>query len=170
LICDLGAADHALVVRRKRKTEGVGTAKLTPTQATGGEEPEVILDFLFDRGLLHVEVANVSDLAAYDVSMKFKRSFKGLGGACDMTKLPLFQRLRFLAPRKRIQAFLDQSAAYFARGERVLIEASISYADREGRSYRRQVTHDLSIYKDLAYAVEPGSVASVLPVKAIAKP
>lgn len=134
-----------------------------------GAEPEVILDFLFDRGLLHLEVANISDVPAYEVAIKFKRHFRGLGGTCDMTKLPLFQHLRFLAPRRRIQAFLDHSAAYFARGERTLIEASISYQDREGRAYQRRVTHDLSIYRELAHVVEPGDKGPALLPNSITK-
>jgi hypothetical protein len=117
--------------------------------------PDVIVDFLFDQGLFHVEVANITDAPAYDVSVKFTPAFRGLGGTCPVSTLQLFRLIRFLAPRRRIRTFLDTSPAYFAREEPEVVTARISFTDASGRFYRRQIVHDLNIYKGLAYVVTP---------------
>jgi hypothetical protein len=122
--------------------------------------PEVIVDFIFERGLLHVAVANLSALAAYNVVVKFDRPFHGLGGEREMSSLRLFKRIDFLAPHKRIEAFLDSSAAYFARREPTRLRASITYRDGTGRVHERKIQHDLSIYKDLAYLTPLAASAS----------
>ena len=118
------------------------------------DRPEVIVDFVFDRGLLHVAVANVSDVAAYTVCVTFDKSFRGLGGECEVSSLPLFRRLRFLAPRKRIETFLDSSSAYFQRREPTRIAALVTYRDAARHAYERRIVHDLSIYKDVSYLVQ----------------
>ena len=115
--------------------------------------PEVIVDFRFDDGLLFVEVANIGVLPAYDVSVAFEPGFRGLGGTCEIHALPLFHRLAFLAPGRRINAFLDSSAAYFARDEPERIKAVVAYRDPQGQTRRSVVRHDLSIFRSLPYVV-----------------
>lgn len=117
--------------------------------------PEVIVDFIFERGLLHVAVANVSALPAHNVVVKFDRPFHGLGGKLEMSSLRLFKRINFLAPQKRIETFLDSSAAYFDRREPTQLRALITYRDGAGRRHERKIQHDLSIYKGLAYLTRP---------------
>ena len=119
------------------------------TEARG--RPEVIVDFLFDHGLFHVAVANVGDAPAYQVAVKFDKKFHGLGGGREVSALPLFRRIQFLAPHKRIETFLDSSSAYFQRREPTRITALINFRDASRRRFERSVTHDLSIYKDVAY-------------------
>jgi hypothetical protein len=119
-----------------------------------------MVDFIFERGLLHVAVANISAMPAYDVVVKFDRPFHGLGGEREMSSLRLFRRIDFLAPHKRIETFLDSSTAYFSRREPTRLRASITYRDGAGRVHERQIQHDLSIYKDLAYLTPPAAWAS----------
>ncbi|MGQ0649620.1 MAG: hypothetical protein ACT4P7_18865 [Gemmatimonadaceae bacterium] len=131
--------------------------RTTKARATGRPDerdpPEVIVDFLFDHGLFHVAVANVSDVAAFQVSVEFDPAFRGLGGEREVSSLPLFRGIEFLAPRKRIETFLDSSSAYFDRREPRRISAVVSYRDARQRGYTRRIVHDLSIYEDVSYVV-----------------
>src|SRR6478752_3953422 len=45
------------------------------------DEPEVILDIVFEDGLLFAAVRNISARPAYRVSIGFDKGFTGLGGA-----------------------------------------------------------------------------------------
>jgi hypothetical protein len=116
--------------------------------------PRVIVDFEFERGLLSVVVRNLGDDSALDVKVQFDKVFNGLGGTREMNGLALFSKLRFLAPGKEIRTLLDSSAAYFARKEPTLLTATVSYRTRGGERRRDALTHDLSIYRDLAYLPE----------------
>lgn len=79
------------------------------------EDPEVIVDFVFEDGLLFVSLRNIGSRPAYAVSTRFDKPFRGLHGTRTISELRLFRRLEFLAPGREIRAFLDSSAAYFAR-------------------------------------------------------
>ena len=114
-------------------------------------DPEVILDVVFDRGLLFLVVANLGDRPAHRVRVKFAERFSGIGGARRIDRLTLFRRLEFLAPRKSIEVFLDRSASYFARDEPTSLTASISWRTPEGERQASTVHHDLEIYRDLGY-------------------
>ena len=117
-------------------------------------EPQVIVDFTFERGLLWVVLRNLGERPALDVKVEFDKPFKGLGGGREMNRLALFSKLRFLAPAKEIRTLLDSSAAYFARKEPALLTATVSYRTVAGERRRHAITHDLSIYRDLAYVPE----------------
>ena len=114
-------------------------------------DAEVILDIVFDHGLLFLVVANLGDRPAHTVRIKFDRPFAGLGGAKKMHRLALFRRLEFLAPRKAIEVFLDRSASYFARDEPTQLTAAISWRTPEGARRSTTVHHDLEIYRDLGF-------------------
>ncbi len=117
--------------------------------------PEVIVDFVFERGLFHVAVANISDHPAYRVQARFKPPFRGLGGSVEVSSLAMFRGIEFLAPHKRIETFLDTSGAYFARREPHRISVHVTYADAAGQEFVREIVHDLGIYEDIAYVVSP---------------
>ena len=114
-------------------------------------EAEVILDVVFDHGLLFLVVENLGDRPAHVVRVKFDKSFSGVGGAKQMQRLALFRKLEFLAPRKAIEVFLDRSAAYFARDEPTQLTAAISWRTPEGARRSTTVHHDLEIYRDLGF-------------------
>src|SRR5262245_51567461 len=118
---------------------------MTPTRRA--IRPEVIVDFVFDEGVLFVAVANIGERPARKVSVAFDPAFTGAGGAC-VSSLPLFRHIEFLAPRKTITTLLDSSAEYFRRGEPTQIAARISYADSGKTRYRETIRHDLGIYRD----------------------
>jgi ABC-type sugar transport system permease subunit len=48
----------------------------------------------------------------------------------------------------------DSSAAYFGRQEPTLLTATVAYRTVAGERRKHTITHDLSIYRDLAYVPE----------------
>ena len=116
-----------------------------------GRRPEVIVEFLFDRGLLFISVNNIGERAAVNVSVKLDQKLTGLGGSKEISKLALFRSLQFLGPQREIVTFLDSSASYFRRQQPVNISARISYQDAESRQYEEAVRHNLEVFRELVY-------------------
>ena len=114
-------------------------------------EADVILDVVFERGLLFLVLENLGDRPAHGVRIKFGERFSGVGGEKRIDRLALFRRLEYLAPRKTIEVFLDRSAAYFAREEPTTLTAAVSWRTSEGERRRATIVHDLEIYRDLGY-------------------
>lgn len=112
-------------------------------------EGEVILDVVFDRGLLFLVLANLGDRPALAVRVKFEQRFGGVGGGKRIDRLALFRKLEFLAPHKEIEVFLDRSADYFARAEPTTLAAAITWRTPAGERRRSTIVHDLEIYRDL---------------------
>ena len=119
-------------------------------------ESNVIVDFIFEEGVLYVTVTNIGERPALKVSCRFEPGFRGLGGSADISRLPLFRNIEYLAPRKEIRTLVDSSAAYFARKEPTKLQVTVTYRDESGTRHQTAIAHDLGIYRDLAYVV-PGS-------------
>lgn len=115
------------------------------------DDGEVIVDVVFERGLLFLAVANLGDRPAHSVRVKFEQRFSGVGGAKRIDRLALFRKLEFLAPRKSIEVFLDRSDAYFARGEPTELSARVTWRTPDGARRAATIVHDLEIYRDLGY-------------------
>lgn len=113
--------------------------------------PDVILDVIFEDGLLFLAVENIGNTPAVDVSVKFGKPLIGVEGTREISALPLFRRITFLAPHRQIRAYLDSSASYFARRGSKLIEVTILFRDRANERFTSVIRHDLGIYKDLGY-------------------
>jgi hypothetical protein len=113
--------------------------------------PEVILEFLFDRGVLSVSVRNIGTRAAMKVAISFDRSFTGLGGAKEISSLPLFRNVEFLGPAREIVTLLDTSASYFNRKQPTTIAARVTYLDADDRKYETTIHHDLEIFRELSW-------------------
>ena len=113
--------------------------------------PDVIVDFIFEDGLLFVAVANIGSQPAQRVHVAFDPPFKGLGGDVSIPELPLFRNIEFLAPSRSIRTLLDSSAAYFTRREPEQVTATISYYDRSGQQFSCAIKHDLAIYRDITF-------------------
>lgn len=118
--------------------------------------PEVIVEFLFDRGLLSISVRNIGTRAALKVAVSFDRRFSGLGGAKDISSLALFRGIEFLGPDREIVTLLDTSESYFRRKQPTRVSAQVSYLDSEKRSYQTTIDHNLEIFRDLSW-VEPAA-------------
>jgi hypothetical protein len=113
---------------------------------------DVIVDFIFEDGVLFVALSNLGARPARNVSVAFEPKFHGADGL-NVASMALFKNVEFLAPHKTITTLLDSSAAYFARGEPTRIAATISYVSADGTKCRETIHHDLEIYRDLAYRV-----------------
>ena len=115
------------------------------------KKPEVIVDFIFDNGLLYISVKNIGALPAFKVSTKFDTEIVGVAGEKRISELALFKCLEFLPPQKEIRTFLDSSASYFGRNEPVMISTKISYEDSRKKRYLIKIDHNLEIYKEIGY-------------------
>lgn len=111
----------------------------------------VVLDVIFEDGLLFLAVANCGDAPARQVSVRFDRPLPGVEGRIDVAALALFRNIEFLAPRKSIRTFLDSSAGWFARGAPTRFVARVAYLDAAGRRRGTTIAHDLEIYRDIGY-------------------
>ena len=117
--------------------------------------PDVIVDFVFEDGMLFVAVQNIGSQPALRVHVAFDPPFKGIGGTASIPELPLFRNIEFLAPSRSICTLLDSTAAYFARKEPEQITATTSYSDRSGQKFSCTIRHDLAIYRDIAFIPKP---------------
>jgi hypothetical protein len=110
----------------------------------------VVVDVVFECGVLYLELANLADRPALNVTCSFDPPVVDVHGR-DVAKLPLFRRVEFLGPRRRIRTLLDSSPGYFAREPAMRVTISVEY-ERPGEERRTtQVTHDLEIFRELAY-------------------
>jgi len=112
---------------------------------------DVIVDVEFDDGVFFLVVRNIGSAPATTVQCKFEQRFFGLGGATEMSALPLFRKIEFLAPGREIRTLLDTSAAYFARKEPAKLAVAVTWRDDGGERRQRTIVHDLSIYRSIAY-------------------
>jgi len=147
-------------MRKKSPSGQQVTAKLEDDSS----RPEVIVDFVFERGVFHLAVENIGTAPAYRVAVKFDREFHGQGGRQEMSGLRLFRCIEFLPPHRRIETLLDTSSAYFQRREPTRLTTTISFRDACRRLHQRRIVHDLSIYKDVSYLLKPiGMNSPVVP-------
>lgn len=113
--------------------------------------PDVILDFIFDDGLLFMSINNIGDKPAYKVAVEFDCKIYGLGGVKEVSALPLFRNIEFLAPQKQIVTFLDHSHSYFNGKQPTKISARISFLDSAERNHVVTINHDLEIYREIGF-------------------
>jgi hypothetical protein len=122
-----------------------------PGTAVGRWQGTVIVDVIFEDGLLFLTVENIGAAPVRRVSVSFDRALPGVGGRVDVAALALFGNIEFLAPRKSIRTFLDTTASWFARGAPVRFAARVAYMDAAGRRRVATIAHDLEIYRDIGY-------------------
>ena len=132
-------------------------ANLEQGDDSRGGRPEVILEILFDRGLLFLCVNNIGDRPATKVSVRFNKKILGPDGSKDISALPLFRNIEFMGPGREITTLLDTTSSYFKRKQPTAISVQVSYSDAEGRSFEATINHDLEIYRDLAFVTSSRS-------------
>lgn len=136
--------------RKSQKAISKKPARIS-TSDVGRGRPEVIVEFLFDRGLLYISVNNIGDRPATNVSVKFNKKILGINGTKEISALALFKNIAFLGPRREIVSLLDSSSSYFKRKQPTKISALVAYRDLEKRTYEVTINHDLEIYRELAF-------------------
>lgn len=120
-------------------------------QTDGVFRLSVIVDIVFEDGLLFISVKNMSDEPAFKVSAKFDKKIVGVDGRKEISSLPLFRNIEFLAPHKEIRTFLDSSRSYFARRQPDKISVKVSYRNKEAELVTGTINHDLGIYREIGY-------------------
>lgn len=140
----------------KREVKGEMRLK---SPARGGTNPDpdpyVIVDFVFDRGALFIEIENIGRRPAFAVRVDFSHKLIGVGGTVEVSALPLFRALEFLPGGKKITTFLDTSESYFAREQPLQITTRVSYRDAREIKLKQTIGHNLEIYRNIGYAVLP---------------
>jgi len=129
--------------------------KQAPAVISARARPEVILEILFERGLLYLSVRNIGEAPAVGVSVTFPKKLLGLGGTRDVSAQALFRNLEFLGPGREIATFLDSSHSYFSRRQPTKLAAKVAYGDLEGRRYAVTIRHDLGVFRDLVFVERP---------------
>lgn len=124
-------------------------------RAASGTQSLVIVDFVFDRGLLFIAIRNIGQEPAYAVRVAFSAPLRGLEGTKDVSAQALFHRLEFLPPGKQIVTFFDTSASFFRSDQST--QVTITVTCRTARGARRTATihHDLEIYRDIGFVDGP---------------
>jgi hypothetical protein len=110
----------------------------------------VVVDVAFDGGVLYLELANLSERPALNVSCHFDPPLIDLQGR-DVSKLRLFRHVEFLGPGRRIRTLLDSSAGYFGREAPTGVTIAVEYERPDGPRQTTKLAHDLEIFRDLAY-------------------
>lgn len=142
----IGSAASALGASSSGSTGGsTSAAKVLPN-------PYVIVDFLFDRGLLLICVKNTSTVPAFDIHVTFSHKLMGAEGTVNISALPLFTALSFLPPGKEIATIVDTSATFFLSGQPTVFATQITYLDFANVPYSHSITHNLEIYRNIGYA------------------
>jgi hypothetical protein len=110
----------------------------------------VVVDVVFETGVLYLELANLADRPALNVACTFEPPLTDAAGR-EISELALFRRLGFLAPRRRIRTLLDSSASYFARAVAGRVAVSVEYERPGGERRTTRVVHDLEVFRELAF-------------------
>jgi len=110
----------------------------------------VVVDVVFEDGVLYLELVNLEDRPALNVACSFDPPLVDAEGR-DVSKLRLFWRVEFLGPRRRIRTLLDSSAGYFGRKAATRVTIAVEY-ERPGEPRREStVVHDLELFRELAH-------------------
>jgi hypothetical protein len=118
----------------------------------GAVDEGVVVDVVFEDGVLYLELANLADRPALDVRCSFDPPLVDVEGR-DVSELRLFRGTRFLGPRRRIRTLLDSVAGWFGRKGAARVTVAVEY-QRPGEPRRAtEVTHDLELYRELAYRI-----------------
>ncbi|MBZ5546437.1 MAG: hypothetical protein LAO22_00540 [Acidobacteriia bacterium] len=122
-------------------------------KAAPDPDPYVIVDFVFDRGLLSIAIKNIGSRPAFGVRVEFSHKLMGVEGTVEVSALPLFSALEFLPGGKEISTFLDSSASYFRSQQPEQITTRISYQDARGGRFTNAIHHNLEIYRAIGYGM-----------------
>jgi hypothetical protein len=118
----------------------------------GAPDDGVVVDVVFEDGVLHLELVNLADRPALNVACSFDPPLVDVEGR-DVSQLRLFRAMEFLGPARRVRTLLDSLAGHFARDGAPRFTAVVAY-ERPGQPRREtKVTHDLELYRELVYRV-----------------
>ena len=115
------------------------------------DDDGVIVDVVCEDGVLYLELANLASRPALAVTCTFDPPLVDAAGR-DVSKLRLFRKMPFLGPERRVRTLLDSVPGYFGRRAPARTVVSVKYKRPGERSAATTtVTHDLAVYRELAY-------------------
>ena len=144
---------------RKRNTRIRSIADILKASGDPTElDPDVIVDFIFEEGLLFIAIHNIGLQPAYDISVQFKPKLTGIPAEKKkkISDIALFKQISFMPPDKQIRAFLDSSESFFSRNEPTKIVTHIRFENEKGNRFHNAITHNLEIYRDIGYIRKQG--------------
>jgi hypothetical protein len=117
-----------------------------------GPDDGVVVDVVLEDGVLFLELANLADRPALNVTCSFEPPLIDVQGR-DVSELRVFRRVEFLGPGRRVRTLLDSVPGYFGRKAAARVTVGVEY-ERPGEPRRAtKVAHDLELYRELAYRV-----------------
>ena len=116
-------------------------------------DPDVILDVIFEEGLLFLSLENIGLDSAYNIRVSFKQKLWGIrrNKKVPVTGLPLFKKTTFMPPGKSIRTFLDSSKSFFGHDESTSLNATVRFRNGNGKKFLNHITHNLGIYRDIGF-------------------
>ena len=114
------------------------------------KNPDVIVDFEYDEGLLFIVIENIGNDSAYNTSVRFNKKILGMQKTKNISSLRVFQSLKFLPPGKKIKILVDLFQFYLACKQPMKISTVIFFRNKLKQIFQNSIQHDLSIYKDFA--------------------
>ena len=112
----------------------------------------VVVDVVFEDGVFYLELANLADRPALNVACLFDPPLVDAQGR-NVSELRLFRHMEFLGPRRRVRTLLDSVSGYFGRERVTSVAVTVEY-ERPGELRRATtLTHDLELYRELAYLI-----------------
>lgn len=117
---------------------------------TEASAPNVSVDFRLKDEMVFLLIQNFSSEAAHDVQISFNRDWLIIGDR-SLKGLNVFSKLRYLAPYREIEVFLNPVERFFRQLEdaETIIEINLAFRDNGRKQYKTRITHDLAIYQDL---------------------
>ncbi|MDH5463416.1 MAG: hypothetical protein OEW49_03825 [Nitrosopumilus sp.] len=112
------------------------------------KNPNVIVDFEYDEGLIFIVIENIGNDSAYNTSVRFNKKILGMQKTKKISDLRIFQSLSFLPPGKKIKILVDLFQFYLAGKQPTQISTVISFSNKLKQIFQNSIQHDLSIYKD----------------------
>jgi hypothetical protein len=113
------------------------------------KQPEVILDFEYQDGLLFIVIENIGNDSAHNTIIRFDKKILGMQKKEKISSLRIFRTLKFLPPGKKIKIFVDSFQFYLATKQPMQISVNILFRNKLGRRFQNTIKHDLTIYKDI---------------------
>ena len=111
--------------------------------------PKVIVDFKLQDESLYLIILNSSSESEHEVVIHFDHPIMGHNGSKNLTSLPIFKNILYLAPFKAISLFIDPVDVFFYHLKQETICIETHYKDHKNCSFKESNIHNLNIYKQL---------------------
>ncbi|MFP4095021.1 MAG: hypothetical protein ACLFUB_11080 [Cyclobacteriaceae bacterium] len=113
------------------------------------QNTQLVVDFELREGLMFLLIQNFGPTVAREVRISFNQAILVLNAEKKLNELNIFRKLRYLAPYKTIEVFLDPASLFLLKLKDKEVAIKLSYQDAQGKTVTEEIIHDLSIYTDL---------------------